>query len=204
MSDYNQLSDSELISTLICEKAGGVVSSSLLEEFNSLPAMLVEASEEELSAIKGMGVSRVKQLKAAYELARRLFYQPPSKQTYIRKAQDVADICIPVMRYLKREVFKVIFLNTKNGIIHIEDVSIGSLNSSIVHPREVFSLAVKRSASSVVFIHNHPSGDPEPSIEDIETTKRLMSSGDVLGIKILDHIIVGDGRYISLKERGVI
>jgi DNA repair protein RadC len=101
------------------------------------------------------------------------------------------------------EYFYIAMLNTKNGINGISEVSHGSLNASIVHPREVFKLAVLANASGIVCIHNHPSGDPEPSSEDIETTSRLVKAGELLGIKVHDHVIVGDGRYISLKERGL-
>ena len=101
------------------------------------------------------------------------------------------------------EYFYIIMLNTKNGINGITQVSHGSLNNSIVHPREVFKHAVLSNASSIICIHNHPSGDPEPSTEDIETTSRLVKGGDLLGIQVLDHIIVGEGRYISLKEKGL-
>ena len=106
------------------------------------------------------------------------------------------------MRYLKKEVFKGILLNTKNHVLKSTNISIGSLNSSIVHPREAFSDAMKCGISSIIFAHNHPSGDTEPSKEDIEITKRLVEAGEILGIKVLDHIIIGDGRFLSLKERG--
>jgi DNA repair protein RadC len=121
----------------------------------------------------------------------------------IKSPSDVSTLLMEEMRYLKKEVFKIILLNTKNYIIKYLNVSVGSLNTSIVHPREVFSEAVKSGCSGMLMAHNHPSGDPEPSREDIETTKRLVSAGDILGIKVLDHIIIGDGKYISLKERGV-
>jgi DNA repair protein RadC len=108
------------------------------------------------------------------------------------------------MRYYHKEYFKVILLNTKNQIISIEDISIGSLNSSIVHPREIYNLAVKKSAAAVILVHNHPSGDPAPSREDMEVTKRVAEAGKILGINVLDHIIVGEGRYLSFKEKGFI
>lgn len=105
---------------------------------------------------------------------------------------------------MRKELFVCVHLNTKNMVLRKETISIGSLNSSIVHPREVFSNAVKHSASGVVLCHNHPSGDSQPSCEDIETTKRLVDAGNVLGIKVLDHIIIGNGEYVSFKERGLI
>jgi DNA repair protein RadC len=108
------------------------------------------------------------------------------------------------MRYLKKEYFKVLLLNTKNEIIMIENISVGSLNSSVVHPREVFCTAVKKSACSMIAVHNHPSGNPAPSQTDIDVTKRLVEAGELLGIKVLDHLIIGDGTYVSLKEKMLI
>jgi len=108
------------------------------------------------------------------------------------------------MRHLKKEVFKVLLLNTKNHLIKQMNVSVGSLNASIVHPREVFSEAVKTGCSAIIFVHNHPSGDPEPSVEDIDTTKKLVNAGEILGIKVLDHIIIGNGIYVSLREKGIL
>ena len=106
------------------------------------------------------------------------------------------------MRHLNQEHFVALFLNTKNQIIHQQTIFIGSLNASIVHPREVFREAVKRSAASIIVAHNHPSGDPTPSQEDIQVTKRLNESGKMIGIDLLDHIIIGDRKFISLKEKG--
>ncbi|HED24894.1 MAG TPA: hypothetical protein ENN91_07195, partial [Firmicutes bacterium] len=103
-----------------------------------------------------------------------------------------------------KEYFKILLLNTKNLIIAREEVSVGSLNASIVHPREVFAAPIRKSASSVIFFHNHPSGDPSPSEEDIALTRRLMEAGDILGIKVRDHIIIGDGCYFSFKEKGLL
>ncbi|MCX7748574.1 MAG: DNA repair protein RadC [Clostridia bacterium] len=123
----------------------------------------------------------------------------------IKSPEDVHRIAKDVLNLdiASEEYFYILMLNTKNGINAISEVSHGSLNSSIVHPREVFKLAVLSNSSSIICIHNHPSGDPDPSKEDIETTSRLVQSGDILGIKVLDHIIVGDGRYTSLKEKGL-
>ncbi|GAE93031.1 DNA repair protein RadC [Gracilibacillus boraciitolerans JCM 21714] len=106
------------------------------------------------------------------------------------------------MRYLKQEHFVALFLDTKNKVIHKETVFIGSLNASIVHPREVFRIAIKKASGSIIVCHNHPSGDPIPSNEDVQVTKRLKESGKMIGIEVLDHIIIGDGNFISLKEKG--
>jgi DNA repair protein RadC len=108
------------------------------------------------------------------------------------------------MRYYKKEYFKIILLDTKNKVIDIITISIGSLNSSIVHPREVFLEAVKKSSASIILLHNHPSGEVQPSREDINITQRLIEAGDIMGIKVLDHIIIGDGTYLSFKEENII
>lgn len=158
---------------------------------------------EELSSIKGVGLAKAAQIKAAIELGKRLRGLRNSNKIKITSPKDVFNLIGEDMRYLKKEFLRVIFLNTKNIVIDIKDISIGSLNSSIVHPREVFSEAIRRSSSSIIICHNHPSGDPEPSMEDINITKRLFEVGKLVGIELLDHIIIGDGCYISLKEKNL-
>lgn len=204
MFNYDQMSDKELLGILIGERKGELVSETLMKEFNTLPELLINSIEEELIKIKGIGSVRASQIKACSELVRRLEMEKVSSIQTIKSPQDAANLVMHEMRYLKKEVFKLILLNTKNNIISIEDISVGSLNSSIVHPRDVFSIAVKKICNSVICIHNHPSGDPEPSNEDIQTTLRLINAGDILGIKVLDHVIIGDGRFVSLKEKGII
>jgi DNA repair protein RadC len=108
------------------------------------------------------------------------------------------------LRYLQKEHFVCLFLNTKNQVIARETLSIGSLNASIVHPREVFREAIRRSSASLVCVHNHPSGDPTPSPEDVQITRRLADAGKLIGIDVLDHVIIGDCQYVSLKEQGLI
>jgi DNA repair protein RadC len=123
---------------------------------------------------------------------------------YVKTPQDVAEFVMEDMRYLKKEYLKLVLLNTKNMVVSVKDVSIGSINSSIVHPREIFIEAIKYSCSSIVICHNHPSGDPSPSQEDINITKRIYEAGKIIGIELIDHIIIGDGKYISLKEKNII
>jgi DNA repair protein RadC len=122
----------------------------------------------------------------------------------IKSPADIAALAREVLEMdeMAEENFVIICLNTKNKIAGIHTVSIGSLNASIVHPREVFKAALLNNANGIICLHNHPSGDPEPSREDIETTHRLVNAGNILGIKVFDHVIIGDGRYISLKEQG--
>ena len=121
----------------------------------------------------------------------------------ISSSQDVVELVAPDLNKYDREVFLSLLLNTKNMPIGVEEVSIGCLNSSIIHPRELFKSAVLASASSLILIHNHPSGDPEPSREDLELTKRLVKAGDLMGIKILDHVIIAGESFISLLDRGL-
>jgi DNA repair protein RadC len=161
-------------------------------------------SIEQLKKIKGIGRVKALQIKAALELSKRIATSDGVMHHVIKSSSDVNNLMMEEMRYLKKEMFKAILLDTKNQIIKIADISVGSLNSSIVHPREVFSDAIKSGCNSIIFVHNHPSGDPTPSNEDIQTTRRLENAGDILGIKVLDHIVLGDGRYVSFKEKGII
>ncbi len=165
---------------------------------------LADCTVEELRQIKGIGISKACQIIAAIELGKRLAMSSLNNTPCIKSPLDVANIFMEEMRYYKKEYFKIILLNTKNQIIAVEDISIGILNSSLVHPREVFVRAIKKSSSSIILLHNHPSGNPEPSTEDIKITKRLIEAGKIIGIEILDHVIIGDGKYISMKEISVI
>ncbi|OGO76656.1 MAG: hypothetical protein A2Y23_06540 [Clostridiales bacterium GWB2_37_7] len=164
---------------------------------------LLDSKPEELSSIYGIGPAKAAQLKAAVELGKRLATQTYKKEVFIRCSQDAANAVMEDMRYLKKEHMKAILLNIKCGLVSIEEISIGSINSSIVHPREVFVSAIKKSCASLILIHNHPSGDPTPSQEDINITRRLVEGGKILGIEVVDHIIIGDGKYVSLKDRGI-
>lgn len=136
------------------------------------------------------------------ELGRRIHTLQTKERYVIRSPEDVSSLVMEDMRFLKQEHFVCLYLNTKNQVIFRHTVFIGSLNASIVHPREVFKEALRRSSASIICLHNHPSGDPSPSREDIDVTKRLYEAGRVLGIELLDHIIIGDRTFISLKEQG--
>ena len=141
---------------------------------------------------------------AAVELGKRIASKPVQKGMKIQDDEDVAKLFMEEMRGLKKEVFKAVLLDSKGGVISVETVSVGELGSTIVHPREVFSQAVKKSAAAIVFVHNHPSGEPMPSGEDIATTNRLIECGELLGIRVVDHLVIGDGRYMSLRAMGKI
>jgi len=162
-----------------------------------------EASLEELIEEKGIGPAKAVSIKAAIEIGRRMSQDILQKDT-IKSPDDVKNIVMEEMRYFDREHFRVIYLDRKGGMMEMQDISIGGLHSSIVHPREVFKVAVKKSAASIILVHNHPSGDPTPSTEDIEVTRRLIEAGNIMGITVLDHIIIGDNTYCSLKTKGLI
>jgi DNA repair protein RadC len=165
-------------------------------------AGLAQCGIEELCAIPGVGEAKAAQLKAAIELGKRALAGPLTKGTKIASSRDLFTHYHPTLRDLRHEVFKVILLDAKHAIMRDATVSEGSLTLSIVHPREVFTFAVKESAAAVIFLHNHPSGDPTPSQEDRVLTARLVSAGEVLGIRVLDHLVIGDGRYVSFADQG--
>ena len=180
-----------------------VTSQRLLSKFGNLKG-IANASMEELTQINGIGPAKAAQIKAAVELSRRLESgADESQRPAIKSAEDVATIVRSQLKGKKREHFLVLCLDTRNRLIHCRPVSIGSLDTSVVHPREAFKEAVSSSAASVIFVHNHPSGDPEPSKEDIELTKRLAKAGEIVGIEVLDHIIVCDKDYLSLKAKNL-
>lgn len=165
---------------------------------------IAQYSPEELAAFDGIGTAKACTILAAVELGNRMMQKSITERPCIETVEDVANMLMGQMRYLKKEIFKVLLLDARGMIISDETVSIGDLISSPVHPRESFVAAIKRSAAAVIFAHNHPSGDPSPSDDDIQTTKRLKQAGEILGIEVLDHIIVGDGTYVSLKATGLI
>ena len=165
---------------------------------------IAECTPEELTRVKGIGMAKACQILAAIELGRRIASSPQKRKTSIKCSGDIADMFQEKLRYEKREHFICLLLNAKGEVMEETEISIGDLNSSQAHPREVFHRAVKRSAASIAFVHNHPSGDPSASRTDIETTKRLIKSGELLGIPVIDHIIIGDGCYISMKADGII
>lgn len=165
---------------------------------------LGRVSLEELKSLKGVGLAKACQIKAALELGRRLAVAVAEARLAVTSPQEVSNLVMEEMRYLDREHFRTMLLDSKNRVISVESISVGTLSSSLVHPREVFKAAVVRSAAALILVHNHPSGDPAPSHEDITITQRLVEAGKIMGINVLDHIIIGDGRYCSLKERALI
>ena len=163
---------------------------------------LNEMTIEELMNVKGVGKSKAIQLLASIELGKRISKAKYQKVDAILSPSDCVDYLAVEMKHLTQEHFVVLFLDTKNYIISKKTIFIGSLNKAIVHPREVFKEAIKRSAASVICAHNHPSGDPTPSEQDIGLPHRLYEAGEFIGIKVLDHLIIGDDQFVSLKEKG--
>lgn len=167
-------------------------------------AFLNDISLEELKSIKGIGRVKAIQLKAVIELGKRIISFRNDNKICIKTPSDVSRYIMEEMRYLKQEHFRIIMLNIKNRVLKQVEVTIGTLNSSIVHPRDVFSEPIRSKCASIIMVHNHPSGDPTPSRDDIDLTNRMVEAGKILGIEVLDHIIIGDGRYVSFKEKGII
>jgi len=159
---------------------------------------------EELSQVKGIGLAKAAQVKAAFELANRLEgYAEVGEKPLLKTPDDVVGLVRGRLRDQKKEHFLALLLDTRGRLIKIAEISVGSLDTSIVHPREVFKEAISASAASVIFVHNHPSGESEASEDDIELTKRLAEAGEIVGIEVLDHIIIGDNNSRSLKRAGL-
>ena len=201
------LSNSELLAILLGsgtrEKSAIGLAEDIISKDKSGISHLAESSVQELMSINGVGQSKAARVVAAVELGKRISTAPRVKRMGVESSDDIARLFIEDMRYEKREIFKALLLNPRGEIISIETVSVGELTSTLVHPREVFSQAVKRSAAGIVFVHNHPSGNPEPSEEDIKTTERLVACGKLLGSVVIDHIIIGDGQSCSMQSLGL-
>ena len=199
------LSDAHLLAILLRtgrrDSSAVQVAIELLNRMGGLSG-LAACGTEELCAIPGVGPAKAAQLKAALALGRRSLAVPLSTGTRISSSADLYEHFHPLLRDVKHELFKVVLLDAKNAVIKEVTVSEGSLTLSIVHPREVFALAVRESAAAVIMLHNHPSGDPTPSAEDRGLTHRLVEAGRLLGIRVLDHVIIGDGRYVSFADEG--
>jgi DNA repair protein RadC len=199
------LSNHELIAILLRtgtkDESVLQLSNRLLTNFEGL-RLLKAATLEELTEIKGIGQAKAIQILAAVEIGRRIANLNYTDRYVIRSPEDGANYVMNDMRFLTQEHFVCLYLNTKNQVLHKQTIFIGSLNASIVHPREVYREALKRSAASIIAIHNHPSGSPDPSREDIDVTKRLVECGKIIGIELLDHLIIGENKFVSLKEKG--
>lgn len=200
------LSTAELLAIILRTGVGGenvlALASRLLARYNGLPG-LARASFAELQAEKGLGTAKTAQLKAALELGRRMLLASPEDRFIVRSPADVAQLLMAEMAHLDQEHFRALYLDSRNRLLGSDTLYVGSLNASHIRVGEVFREAVKRNCASLIVAHNHPSGDPTPSPEDIEVTRQLVAAGNLLGIEVLDHLIVGRQRFVSLRERGL-
>lgn len=201
------LSSQEILALILGRGISGesvmVTAQRLLYQFESLKG-IAAASLEELAGIRGIGLAKACQIKAAIELARRVDgYSESAGKAPLQTPEAIASLVQVRLKDKKKEYFLAVLLDTRNQLIRVAEISVGSLDSSIVHPREVFKEAISASAASVVFVHNHPSGDIEPSDDDIALTKRLCQVGEIVGIEVLDHIIIGGKSFTSLKRQGL-
>ena len=198
------LTDAELIAILLrtgtAEKSAIDIASEMTADGGLYKRLAGITRLNELTNIKGLGQAKAATVLAALEIGRRIASAKPLEKIHLSCPQDVADFLMPRLRYAAKEQFVVILLNSKNKVIGTEVVSEGSLSSSIVHPREVYAPAILHHAAVIMVAHNHPSGDPKPSLEDEEVTRMLSRSGKVLGIPMIDHVIIGDGNYYSFLE----
>lgn len=202
-----RLSNSELLAILLGSGTRSLsvlrLAEHLLARFGALRT-LANASYEELMSVKGIGTAKAAVILAAFELAKRLADSTMEAREVITSPQDAADLVLRELAGADKEHFMIIMLNTKHRVIGKKVISIGHLSGSLVHPREMFKEVIRRSSAAVIVVHNHPSGDPTPSQEDITVTKRLVEAGELLGIQVLDHIIIGDNCYVSFREQGLL
>lgn len=209
MYGIESLSNSELLAIIIKTGTKEKTSVELAQEILSIEKgekeniqFLHNVSIEELTKIKGIGRVKATQIKAICELNRRMLRPIEKTQIKIRTAENVAELLINEMKYEKREKVKILVLNTKNILLKILDVSYGGTNSAIIEPKDILSEPIKMGAPKIILVHNHPSGDPTPSKEDIELTKRIYNAAALLGIELLDHIVIGNQKYISIFSMG--
>jgi DNA repair protein RadC len=203
------LSDTELLAIVLRNGSSSTGESAidharmLLKQFDGFRG-IDEASAAELIAVKGIGPAKAAEIKAALEIARRLGGPKWQVGEPLRSAEEVFRHFQPNLAREKRELFYVVLLNNKNRKIRDVKISEGSLTASLVHPREVYNPVIRESAAAVIFVHNHPSGDPAPSPEDIEITRRLKEVGEVMGVRVLDHVVIGHERFFSFSDRGLL
>jgi DNA repair protein RadC len=201
------LASRELLAILIGSGREGAsavdIAGQLLRGCDGSLRRLAASSTAELASVPGIGPAVAARITAALELGRRLAREGPLERTRVRGPRDIYERCAPGMRDLAQEEFRVLLLNTQHAVAREIVITRGTLDASIVHPREVFRAAIAESAAAMILVHNHPSGDPTPSAEDRAVTRQLAEAGRLLGIPVLDHVVVGDGRYVSFVEAGL-
>jgi len=203
------LSNSELLAIILRTGSRGEtvleLANKLIAKYKGNLRNLFSADVNELNKIKGVGTTKAVQIKAVFELVKRI-NSGSSKKIEISSPQDVSNFLMSKMKFLDKETFVILCLNTRNKLIDSSEIkiSVGSLNTNIVDPREIFKVALSKNAASIILAHNHPSGDPEPSDGDIEVTKRIVEAGKLIGIDVTDHVIIGENKFVSLKDRGLI
>lgn len=200
------LSTAELLAIIIRTGVDGEnvvrLSERLLAFFDGLPG-LARASVTELQTVKGIGPAKAIEIKAALEVGRRLLASAPEQRAQVSSPADAANLLMSDMSLLEQEHLRLILLDTRNQVLATPNVYVGSLNTSVIRVGELFRYAIKENAAAIIVAHNHPSGDPSPSPEDVQVTRQIVSAGKLLDIDLLDHVIIGRGRYVSLKERGL-
>ncbi len=201
------LSNSELLAIILRSGVKGDtaidVANRLLKQFDGQLREILSADLKELESIKGVGFTKAIQIKASFELAKRIFETDIEHQQVVFP-QDVVNIMLPKLKFEKQEKLYILLLTGKNYLLSKKLVAIGGIDYNTFKPKEVLHIAVKYNASSIILVHNHPSGDPSPSKQDIEITKKIIDAGKIIGISVRDHIIIGDGKYTSLREAGEI
>lgn len=205
------LSAQELLAIIIARGVSGKsvmnIAQELLSQFGNIKNV-GEATIEQFCQTKGIGPAKAVQILACFQICHRIENQEieenKSKKFIISSPKDVVKIAQSIFKNKKKEYFLIFPLDSRNQIMKEKIISIGSLNASIVHPREIFKDAIAHTAVSIILVHNHPSGDPEPSDDDLKITKQLVEAGKILGIEVLDHIIVGQEKYTSFKDKGIL
>jgi DNA repair protein RadC len=199
------LGDEELLAVVIgsgsAGASAGALAHALLAAFGGLHGLL-RASRDDLLRLKGLGEARAAQVLAALEIGRRVLAVRPAERLQIRSPRDAAHFLMPEYSARPVEQFGLLMLDTRHRVLRTSVLTVGTLDCATVHPREVFRHALLASAAAVVMFHNHPSGDPQPSGEDVDLTRRMVAAGELVGVRVIDHVVLGDGRYCSLKDSG--
>lgn len=203
LSNLSNNNDAELLSIILGIKPETIKEA--VAEYNSVPNFINNYSVKDILKIKGLGKGTITKLEALWELYNRFSINKKLEKNYIiSKPEDIYDLVKDDMKYFEQEHFRILMLNTKNIVINIKDIFIGASDSSVIETRKVFKEALKYNAKNITICHNHPSGDPNPSKEDVNISLRIKEAGKIIGIDLLDHIIIGDNRFVSLKYKGVI